>query len=154
MTKNIKHELETKKKYFPTFINLKQREIIRITTNSNEYVLLINFNINKDFEGFQNFFLINSGEQKDFMVTIKSFRFLEFPYESKCSYYNSKKTLFNSTSHKHCVRQCILYNCEKVMTCSCFTFKYSVNQMDYGFHNLEPCQTIDSIIEKKIRNIL
>jgi hypothetical protein len=149
MTTNKKeNQLEMKRKYFPTFVNLRQQEFVRITTNSNEYHFQLYLHIDKDFEvdygyGLPNlkyFFKVEFMEQKNFMVIKKSFRFLEFPYESKCSYYNSDKTLFNSSSHKHCVRQCIRFNCEIKKNCSCFIIKHTVNQMDYGFQNRNPCQ--------------
>jgi hypothetical protein len=144
-TNKNENRLEMKRKYFPTFLNLRQQEFLRITTNSNEYHFQLYLNINKDFEERDlsltyHFFKIKFMEQKNFMVIKKSFRFLEFPYQSKCSYYNSDKTLFNSSSHKHCVRQCIRFNCEIKINCSCFTIKNTVNQMDYGFQNLSPCQ--------------
>jgi hypothetical protein len=145
MTTNKKeNRLETKRKYFPTFVNLRQ-EFVRITTNSNEYHFQLYLHIDKDFEygsvsKTNNFFKAEFMEQKNFTVIKKSFRFLEFPYESKCSYYNSDKTLFNSSSHKHCVRQCIRFNCEFKINCLCFMIGFTVKQMDYGFQNRNPCQ--------------
>jgi hypothetical protein len=146
MTTNKKENLlEMKRKYFPTFVNLRQQEFLRITTNSNEYHFKLYLHIDKNFEieplfiG-NNFYKVEFMEQKNFMVIKKSFRFLEFPYQSKCSYYNSDKTLFNSSSHKHCVRQCIRFNCEIKINCSCFIVKHTINQMDHGFQNRNHCQ--------------
>jgi hypothetical protein len=143
MTTNKKeNRLEIKRKYFPTFVNLRQQEFVRITTNSNEYDFQLYLNINEDFESksLSRISNLNFMEQKNFMVIKKSFRFLEFPYQSKCSYYNSDKTLFNSSSHKHCVRQCIRFNCEIKINCSCFIIKNTVSQMDYDFQNRNTCQ--------------
>ncbi len=114
MTTNKKESrLEMKRNHFPTFVNLRQQEFVRITTNSNEYHFQLYLNTDEDFEEYSSivykFFKVEFMEQKNFMVIKKSFRFLEFPYESKCSYYNSDKTLFNSSSHKHCVHQCIRF---------------------------------------------
>jgi hypothetical protein len=146
MTTNKKeNRLEMKRNHFPTFVNLRQQEFVRITTNSNECHFRLYLHIDKDFDEGQlsrvnNFYKVEFMEQKNFMVIKKSFRFLELPYQSKCSYYNSDKTLFNSSSHKHCVRQCIRFHCEIKIKCSCFIIKNTVNQMDYGFQNRNPCK--------------
>ena len=75
----------------------------------------------------------------------KSFEFLESPYESKCSNYDSSKTPFNSLSHKHCIRQCIRYYSEQQLNCSCFWLDNGFYEMDFGFKNFEMCTNVEFI---------
>ncbi len=74
----------------------------------------------------------------------KSFKFQGFAYKSKCSYYDSSKTIFNSLSHEHCIRRCIRYDCEVKLNCLCFGINDGIyqktNHLDYGFDNLEICR--------------
>jgi hypothetical protein len=135
----------------------KQKPFIQISTNStkfSEYLLAFDlkdsFGIKTDFQ----FFSFN--QNKEYSLSKKSLKFLEFPYESKCSYYESSETIFNSLSHEHCIRQCIRYNCEVKLNCSCFDINFEeseiLNQLDFGFRNLEFCQNDGQLLETFTEN--
>jgi hypothetical protein len=127
----------------------KQTPIIQISTNS--MVENLKFSLRKaylenelfsDFQWNQNYYLAK-----------KSFEFLETPYESRCSYYDSIETKLNfgSLSHKQCIRQCLRHYCEIEMNCSCFIYKHFnyhkiiFSQLDSVSNNLNICPN-DSII--------
>lgn len=125
---------------------MKQRDFVKIT-NSTEYYFKFFFNIEKDFEAEHNFLSIESNQQKELIVIKKQFQFLEYPYKSNCNNYKTSKSIFNSLSQKHCIRQCIRYYYEMRDNCTRFAFKNSINQMDYGFKNLNICE---AFIDKNI----
>jgi len=116
--------------------NLKQNNFLRISINSTLFDQ-IPFVINKDLEKYETIFFIRNGQ---YSVLKKSFKFLEHPYKSQCSHYDSVQTPFNSLSNTQCIRQCIKYYCELRMNCSCFALRNTINQMDNGFQNLDICQ--------------
>ncbi len=136
----------------------KQKPFIQISTNStkfSEYSLAFDLNknvrINVDLK-----FYFSLNQNKEYSLGKKSFKFLEFPYESKCSYYESSENIFNSLSHEHCFRQCIRYNCEVKLNCSCFGVNFkqhqTLDQLDFGFRNLEFCQNDNQLLEKFTKN--
>jgi hypothetical protein len=95
------------------------------------FKIFYNFN-KKSYRSFclainENYFLslkhICLKEFEEHSIAKKSFVFLGTPYKSSCSYYDSSHTVFNSSSHKHCIRQCLRNYCEIKMNCSCFIFK-------------------------------
>jgi hypothetical protein len=134
----------------------KQKPFIQISTNStkfSEYLLAFDLNKNVGYE--TDFQLFSFNQNKEYSLGKKSLKFLEFPYESKCSYYESSETIFNSLSHEHCIRQCIRYNCEVKLNCSCFVINFKdeiLDQLDFGFQNLEFCQNDDQLLETFTQN--
>jgi hypothetical protein len=101
----------------------KQRPIIEISSNSSEVdrnylYIATNKNYLKNFKTVSFFITLNTSAE--FTLTKNSFQFLEFPYKSRCSYYESRDTIFSSLSHEHCVRNCLRNYCEIKMNCSCF----------------------------------
>jgi len=134
----------------------KKRQFIQISTNStkfSEYNLA--FDLIKNVGNLSNFQIFSFNQNKEYSLGKKSLKFLEFPYESKCSYYESSETIFNSLSHEHCIRQCIRYNCEVKLNCSCFVINFKdeiLDQLDFGFQNLEFCQNDDQLLETFTEN--
>ncbi len=135
----------------------KQKPFIQISTNSTKFSeYLLAFDLKESFgnEADSEFFSFN--QNKEYSLSKKSLKFLEFPYQSKCSYYESSETIFNSLSHEHCIRQCIRYNCEVKLNCSCFGINFKkceiLDQLDFGFQNLEFCQNDDQLLEKFTEN--
>jgi hypothetical protein len=97
----------------------KQTPILMITVNPEEsgmsaFIFALNDNHNKKYDYYYLF------EFEECSITKKSYVYLEIPYKSSCSYYNSSQTVFNSYSQKHCIRQCLRNYCEIKMNCSCF----------------------------------
>jgi hypothetical protein len=100
----------------------KQTPILKISGNSEEYSRKnLCFFISGNYLSTLQFVCLN--EMEEYSISKKSFVFLETPYKSSCSYYDSSQTVFNSSSHKHCIRQCLRNYCEIKMNCSCFIFK-------------------------------
>jgi hypothetical protein len=105
----------------------KRTPIIRISTNSSgiskfNLDFTTNKNYVKDLKVFSSDILWN----KEHYLAKKSFKFLEIPYKSSCSYYDSSQTIFNSLSHEHCVRLCLRHFCELQLNCSCFLDKHQI----------------------------
>ncbi len=105
----------------------KQTPILKISRNSEEYptnffcfIISGNYLLNLQF--------VCLNEMEEYSISKKSFVFLETPYKSSCSYYDSSQTVFNSSSYKHCIRQCLRNYCEIKMNCSCFTNIYKDNE--------------------------
>ncbi len=100
----------------------KQTPILKISRNSEVYSRSsFCFFISGNY--FMIFQLVCFNETEEYSIAKKSFVFLETPYKSSCSYYDSSQTVFNSSSHKHCIRQCLRNYCEIKMNCSCFILK-------------------------------
>jgi hypothetical protein len=123
----------------------KQKPFIQISTNSTKFSEhFLAFDFNKNIRYKTDFQLFSFNQNKEYSLGKKSFKFLEFPYESKCSYYESSETIFNSLSHEHCIRQCIRYNCEVKLNCSCVGINFKeddvLDQLDFGLRNLQFCQ--------------
>jgi hypothetical protein len=95
----------------------KQTPIFKISAESNENSRFC-FLINRNY--FWNIQSVCLGKFEEYSIAKKSFVFLETPYKSSCSYYDSCQTVFKSSSHKHCIRQCFRNLCEFKMNCSCF----------------------------------
>jgi len=110
-----------KRNFFQLYTNL--------TANSRIPFKLI---IVKDFDRLTSIEVLSLRKNNEFFLLKKSFEFLEFPYKSKCSYYNSLKKPFNSSNQKHCIRQCIRYYCEIKLNCSCFGLDNKVYETDHG----------------------
>ncbi len=80
----------------------KQTPIIMISTiYEGVFDKVLCFDINKINLGIT---LECLGVFDKYSIAKKSFVFLETPYKSSCSYYDSSQTVFNSSSHKHCIR--------------------------------------------------
>jgi hypothetical protein len=94
---------------------------------------------------------ISFGRIYELNVIKKSFKFLEFPYESKCSYYEKFGTFFKSLSHNHCIRQCIRqcirHYCEFELKCSCIGIENTISQMDYEFRKIQICRKDPKLME-------
>jgi hypothetical protein len=123
----------------------KQKPFIQISTNSTKFSeYLLEFSLEESFRIDPDLRQFSFNQNKEYSIARKSFHFLEFPYKSNCSHYESSQTIFNSISHEHCIRQCIRYHCEVKLNCSCFGInlqKYeTINQLDYSFKNLESCK--------------
>jgi hypothetical protein len=158
--KRIEDKIKLNRKKIPNMDNLAQREFLRITTNSTKYFFDYWFDIQKDFQTGSNIMGVSFRTQLEVFLIKNSFHYLEFPYRSNCSYYRNSRTIFNSSSRDHCIRQCIRHNCEVHLKCSCFAIKNTVNQMDYGYKSLNICEanksrTLDDVLEfeKKYTNI-
>ncbi len=80
---------------------------------------------------------------EEYIVSKKIFEYLEYPFESYCSYYRDIKKYFNSLSKNHCIRQCIRYHCDIIYNCSCFFINSKISQIDFGYNNLNGCEKIE-----------
>jgi len=102
----------------------KQRPVIHISTKYIEFSKTIfQFSLNKNYLKNINFEQIALKHNEELYFSKKSFEFLEAPYESRCKYYENQWNKFNSSSHDHCIRQCLRYYCEIKLNCTCFIFK-------------------------------
>jgi hypothetical protein len=127
----------------------KQMAIIQISTDS--MVENIEFSLRKEYLEHELFSSFQWNQ--NYYLAKKSFEFLETPYESRCSYYDSSETKlnFDSLSHKQCIRKCLRHYCEIEMNCSCFIYKHFkyhkiiFSQLDSVSNNLNICPN-DSII--------
>jgi hypothetical protein len=100
----------------------KKNSIIRFSTKSKEVSKMsFYFTFNKNLLKSQSFLANKFEWNKEYFLTKKSFEFLEAPYKSSCSNYDSNERIFNSISNEHCVQQCIRYHCEINLNCSCAT---------------------------------
>jgi hypothetical protein len=146
---NEKNSHEFNKSIIPTNA-IKETDFVKLSINSNEYsihglCLSIKKEPIRDKKG-----LIVYGQIYGLNIIKKSFQFLEFPYESKCSYYENFETIFRSSSHNHCIRQCIRRNCEIELKCSCIGIENIISQMDYGFQKMEICRKDQEFMENFI----
>jgi hypothetical protein len=123
----------------------KQKPFIQISTNStkfSDYLLAFSLRESSKIDSDSHQFSLN--QNKEYSITRISFHSLKFSFKSNCSHYKSSETIFNSISHEHCIRQCIRYHCEVKLNCSCFGINFKdyeiINQLDYGFKNLETCK--------------
>ncbi len=123
-----------------------QTPIFQISSNLKEFSQnLFSFTTLGNFlKIFNNYVILNYNQ--NYTLTKKSFQMLGFPYQSKCSYYDSNQTIFDSVSHDHCVRQCLRYYCEIKMNCSCFLLKFKRKyyqklfiQSDVVFNSFDIC---------------
>jgi hypothetical protein len=86
---------------------------------------------------------------KQYFLTKETFEFLETPYKSSCSYYNSNDTIFNSFSDEHCVQQCIRYHYEAEINCSCSVAFFHgrtifiLNELDLDSNGNPNCSSLD-----------
>jgi hypothetical protein len=146
---NERNSHEFNKSIIPTN-TIKETDFIKLSINSSEYYdhglyLSIKKESIKDKKG-----LLLYGKIYGLNIIKKSFEFLEFPYESKCSYYENFKTIFRSSSHTHCIRQCIRRNCEIELKCSCIGLENTISQMDYDFQKMEICRKDEKFMESFI----
>jgi len=117
---------------------MKQTDFLRFHTNSTiNSETYFSLGINDDYE--IAFFLRDNTELS---LDKKSFELLEFPYKSKCSYYDRSEKPFGSSSHRHCFRQCIIYHCQIKLNCSCSTLGNRVYETDYGSNDLNFCSQV------------
>ncbi len=109
------------------------------------------FQFTNSFEFGKNRHYEELNKNKEYSLTKKIFKLLGLPYESKCSYYDSSKTIFMPLSHKHCIRQCIRYHCEVKLNFSCFGITQGINQrinqLNCGFDNLAICRNTPQHME-------
>jgi hypothetical protein len=127
----------------------KQNPIVQILSTFEEVSEKpIFFTVDDSFLKNYNLFEVVLIGNNNYTLAKKSFRFLETPYKSRCSYYDSSQTIFNSLSHEHCVRQCLRYYCEIQLNCSCFISKSHyvqksyydiITQSDRGYDKLDIC---------------
>jgi hypothetical protein len=140
-------------KYFPK-TRVKEKYFAKILingTDSNKFSVGFSLIWTKMFAKQEPYYIFRN---ETLSISKKSFEFLEFPFKSSCSHYNNIKNPFNSLSHNHCVRQCIRYHCEKLLNCSCFLLSYRVNQLDFGFNDLDVCSlNLSAYSEKRFNSL-
>jgi hypothetical protein len=107
----------------------KQTPILMITVNPKEskkngFFFALNENHNKKFDIFY------LSQFEEYSIAKKSYVYLQIPYKSSCSYYDSSQNVFNTYSHKHCIRQCLTNYCEIKMNCSCYLYKFDISIFD------------------------
>ncbi len=100
----------------------KQTPILMITVNPEESGKGIFF-FALDQKNNKRHYFFYLYEFEECSIAKKSNVYLGTPYKSSCSYYDSSQTVFNSSSHKHCIKQCLRNYYEIKMNCSCFIFK-------------------------------
>jgi len=124
---------------------VKQKDFLQIYPNSTmnsklEFAFSIDDYNSHDDDGVRRrYLLIDLKGDKKLSLFKKSFELLKFPYKSKCSYYDRSETPFNSSSYRHCIRQCFRYLCQSKLNCSCFVLNGEVHQTDYGYKSLNIC---------------
>ncbi len=106
------------------------------------------FSIAKIFDNQVRNARISRGLKQEFFIFRRSFEYLEYPFESSCSYYRKYERPFESLSHNHCIQQCIRFNCEKQLNCSCVIINNMINQIYFRSANLKICE-----IENKKLNL-
>jgi hypothetical protein len=122
-----------------TYVN--QRSFIKFRIN-NTYLRDTDtvFSIAKIFGNQVRNARISWGLKQEFFILRKSFEYLEYPFESSCSYYRKYERPFKSLSHNHCIQQCIRFNCEKYLNCSCVVINNTINQIYFRSANLKICE--------------
>jgi len=134
---------------------VEQADFFKIYTNSTKnwhlfFSLGIDDNNSHNDGLFRQYDVLRLNENRELSLFKKSFELLEFPYKSKCSYYDRSETRFNSSSHKHCIRQCIRYLCQIKLNCSCFALDQEVRETDYGYNTLNICYNYSEISYLKV----
>jgi hypothetical protein len=59
-----------------------------------------------------------------------SVTYLQNPYKSECSYYDTNQSPFNSVSHDHCLNKCLKTNCFLKYECVLRNYEYVIRQLD------------------------
>ncbi len=98
----------------------KQTSILIINPKLGHFNKFMCITSNEEFTW--NLGVVCSESYEQYSIVKKSFVFLN-PCKSSCSYYDSSQTGFNSSSHKHCIRQSLKNYREIKVNCSCFILK-------------------------------